>query len=108
MACPVRGCLEGFGSFAAMKKQIIWQLLVWVTAAVAVWGARKATKATWSRFSDSENPQNPFDESTTWVEAASMAGVLALAAFVARKVARRGAEEAWVRATGEAPPGMAV
>ena len=91
-----------------MSKRIAWQVLVWATAALAVWGARKATRATWSRFSDTENPRNPFDESTTWAEAASMAAVLALAAFIARKVARRGAEEVWTMATGEAPPGAHV
>jgi hypothetical protein len=91
-----------------MKKTILWQVLVWATAAVAVWGARKATRAAWSKVSDSDNPENPFDESTTWAEAISMAAMLALAAFVARKVARRGAERAWTVATGEAPPGAAV
>lgn len=88
-----------------MSKGIAWQVLVWATAAVAVWGARKATRAVWSKVSDSENPSNPFDKSTTWAEAASMAAVLALAAVLARKVARRGAAEAWTIATGEAPPG---
>ena len=95
-------------AFGSVSKRILWQVLVWATAALAVWAARKATRATWSRFSDSENPQNPFDESTTWLEAAGMAGVLALAAFVARRVARRGAEKAWTMATGEAPPGAHV
>lgn len=93
------------GNFISMSKRIAFQVLVWATAALAVWGARKGTRAVWSKVSDSENPSNPFDKSTTWVEAASMAAVLALAATVARKVARRGAEEAWTLATGEAPPG---
>lgn len=91
-----------------MKKQIAWQVLLWATAALAVWVTRKATRAAWAKVSDSENPQNPLDESTTWVEAASMTAVLALAAYLARKVARQGAEQAWRVATGEAPPGAAV
>jgi hypothetical protein len=88
-----------------MKKQIAWQVLVWACAALAAWGARKVVRKAWGEFSDSENPSNPFDDSTTWQEAASMALVLGLAAVVARKLSRRGAEEVWRIATHEAPPG---
>ncbi|MGD2059796.1 MAG: DUF4235 domain-containing protein [Acidimicrobiia bacterium] len=88
-----------------MGKRIAWQVLVWVTAALAVWGTRKITRSVWTRVSHSENPANPFDESTTWQETVSMAAVVALVAALARRLARRGAEKIWKTATGEAPPG---
>lgn len=89
-----------------MSKRIKWQLVVWSTTAVAVWMARKITRSVWVRVSDSDDPANPFDESTTWAEAASMALTVALAAAIARRLARGGAERVWRSATGEAPPGQ--
>lgn len=91
-----------------MSRQLTWRLVVWVCAALSVWAARKATTTIWSRVSESENPSNPFDESTSWLEAVSFAAVVALVVSIARRLASRGAESAWRAATGEAPPGHSV
>jgi len=88
-----------------MSKNIAWRMLVWTTAAVLVWAAQKATRYTWTRVSSSENPANPLDESTSWVEAALFAAALAAIAALARKGAESGARVIWTRATGEPPPG---
>ena len=90
-----------------MSKNLAWRILLWVTAAFAVWAAQKATRYTWSKVSSSDNPANPLDESTSWVEAILFAAVLAAVAGLARKGAESGARVIWVRATGEPPPGRA-
>lgn len=91
-----------------MSKNLIWRMLLWVTAAMAVWAAQKATRYTWSRVSSSENPSNPLDEGTSWVEAILFAAVLAAMAALARKGAESGARVIWTKATGEPPPGQTV
>lgn len=81
---------------------------MWSTAALAVWAGRRLTRYTWSRVSGHQNPANPLDESTSIIEAVSFAAVVALVAVLARKLARRGAEEVWTAATGEPPPGSVI
>jgi Protein of unknown function (DUF4235) len=80
-------------------------VLVWATAAVAVWSAQKTMRYTWSRMSRTDNPANPLDESTSWVEAALFAAALAAVAALARKGAETGARVIWTKTTGEPPPG---
>ncbi|HEU4321002.1 MAG TPA: DUF4235 domain-containing protein [Acidimicrobiia bacterium] len=91
-----------------MSKNLAWRMLVWVVAAMAVWAAQKATRYTWSRVSSTENPSNPLDESTSWLEAIMFAAVLAAIAALARKGAESGARVIWTKTTGEPPPGQTV
>lgn len=87
-----------------MSKNIAWRMLVWTIAAITVWAAQKATRYTWTRVSSSDNPANPLDESTSWLEAVLFAAALAGIAALARKGAESGARAVWTRATGEPPP----
>lgn len=88
-----------------MRRQIAWTAWAWIAAAGAAWAGRKATTAIWMRLTGSDDPTNPADGDTSWVEAVGWAVVAGVIATTARVLAKRGASQAWHAVTGEAPPG---
>lgn len=84
----------------------VWKAMTGLSAVAGAMAARKAATAVWSRFSDTEPPVNPADQSVSWKEAAAWAVIAGTAAGVARVVARRVSAQVWQKATGETPPGI--
>jgi hypothetical protein len=73
-----------------------------VTAKVA----EAALNAVWDRTKGSQPPDDPADPRTTWGEALSWAAASGVALAVGRLVATKGTASAWVKATGNPPPGQ--
>jgi hypothetical protein len=68
--------------------------------------ATAALNTVWGKAKGSEPPGDPADVGTPWSEALSWAVASGVALAVGRLVATKGTASAWVRATGNPPPGQ--
>ena len=89
-----------------MNERIVWKGVGLVSGVAAGIVTRKLLVVVWRRVEGTEPPTNPLSSRTTVPEALAWAAASALAVTVARKVARRGAAEAWKAATGSYPEGV--
>lgn len=90
--------------FASRSDQLKWLALATGSAVIAGFAARNVLKAAWRAFADDDPPLNPAAPETEWAEAVTWTIGTALAAGLARLVARRGAATAWEQAAGSRPP----
>lgn len=90
--------------FAPHSDRLKWLALASGSALIAGFAARNLIKAAWRAFADDDPPMNPAALDTEWSEAVTWTVGTALAAGVARLVARRGVASAWEQVTGSRPP----
>ncbi len=87
-------------------QKLAWKALTTGSAIGAAVLTRKLTALVWGMFSDKDAPLDPSDRKVPWRDALAWGVAAGVGAGVARVLGRRAATEAWVRATGEDPPGI--